>query len=780
MEENIDDSIQHGRSVEQLQTNQQQHQQQQQHKHREVIDAVDKVLKNKFIFFGLVIAIFIIAIYLRTGLLGFQGLFEPDGFFYYTAIKQAVANHYIVSRTVTLSGYPWHNGLNEAPGLLYFTLVPYFFLRFFGVQLIDVMRTVSIFFGILDAILAYLLVRYMAKSRFLGLLAMFFVAANSGNIARTAGGVYRGDTFITFFAMAALIFMLMALNEEDKNKSFLWIGLAGFLAGTGNFIWNGGVFVPMLYFAVLLVVITYSAIADDRSALWKSFLLAVALILAWLLANLLIIIGLAHTSIFTGTTFLAVIVGTAAASIAAYYILEKKLLGAVTSRLSHRFVLVVCLAAIAVILALLFAGPFVESVITNGGSVYQQNNIAQTTQELQPPTYGFLFASFGLELWLAPIGVLLFIFFAHLHGNETNIRRGRLALNVNYGFIVILAYFLIAAYLQGGAIRYNSIVSVPLALFSAYAIYTVYKIAEPYSINLSNAQIKIGYVLIALTLVLLLYQFLLTQAQSFTSYQADGVNPQFLQAMDWISQNTPANSTFLDLWPDGSLVEGWGNRTSFQDSVGGENATRILQFGQFIFNTSINSQYLINNAHRPNYLLVRNFWFQELGGIAIEANITQNLSRFGYNVLTSFNAYGNATEQIYQFGSNSYTAQLLVEPQANGTRRILALLGPAGATQQQLTPIAHVLFFNSSNENYSLQSSTSQNALNYTLLVSFTGRNITSAAIMGQELPFTNLFKFIFECGYTQCSYGNKNVSAQLVYANADSKIIEFTYNNST
>ena len=41
---------------------------------------------------------------------------------------------------------------------------------------------------------------------------------------------------------------------------------------------------------------------------------------------------------------------------------------------------------------------------------------------------------------------------------------------------------------------------------------------------------------------------------------ADQINPQFIQALAWMYNNTPSNSVVLTLWPDGSVVEGVAQR----------------------------------------------------------------------------------------------------------------------------------------------------------------------------------------------------------------------------
>ena len=89
---------------------------------------------------AIAIAILAVTVFLRVPMLRFQGLFEPDGFFYYAVIRQAVQNSFVVSNYLNISGSPLHNFIGEAPGLIYLTVVPYFFLRFVGVSYYTIMR----------------------------------------------------------------------------------------------------------------------------------------------------------------------------------------------------------------------------------------------------------------------------------------------------------------------------------------------------------------------------------------------------------------------------------------------------------------------------------------------------------------------------------------------------------------------------------------------------------------------------------------------------------------
>ncbi len=732
-------------------------------------------LDNKYVMIVLIAAILVIAIWLRSGLLQYQGLFEPDGFFYYTAIKQAIADGFVVTHSVTLSGYPLHNHLGESAGLLYFVLIPYVFLQYFGVSAYDIMRTIAILFGIVDAVLAYYFVKYMANSKMLGLLAMFFVATSSGNIARTAGGIFRGDSFISAFVLIALIAMLKVLNENSWDRKYLYATVAALAVGVGCSIWNGGYFVVAVYLCSMMIMAMYGFVAADRRELESMLLLMASLLVGWLIYWLFIWVGVANTSpVSDPTNFFVMFV-----PILLFAAVSRAIIGAssdsakaITGNVWRRLGFMVIAVALGILVVSLLYGQTIYGILVEGG-VVGTGNIGATTQELQKPTLGFLESSFGLQLIMAPLGLIIFILLGHVTGGTRHLRVKALKLNFNYGFIVAFAYLLLTGYLQYSAIRYNALISMPIALFAAYAVYAVGKLLKDYAVVLGGTQIRLVYVYTGFVLALLAFQTVTAAGQSFSSGQADGINPQFLGAMTWLSNNTASNATVLALWPDGSVVEGWGNRTSLMDSVGGENGARITAYANFLGNTSPDSQYLYYHAHKPQYIVVRTFWMAELGGLLAESNTIQNLSNYGYEPLQNISIGGNSTYEMYSFSSPYYRAQLLIGTASNGSRRVAALLGQPGSTVA--VPMEHVIFENASDGNYSVVN-TQNSSANYTLMISYVGRNITGAMILSPALPYSNLFKLLYECNYAQCAYDNANVTARAVFMNADTKILQMTY----
>lgn len=809
------------------------------HKKEKLGERLDFLVHNKYAIIAIALMIIVVNIVVRAGLLQYQGLFEPDGFFYYSVIMAEISAHYHLVNYLALSGFPSHNFIGEAPGLVYLTVIFYYLLHgITGLSALTIMRWMPILFGIMYAILAFLLAKQLTKSNAVGLLAMLLVSLSSGNIARTAGTVYRGDSFITLFIMVALFFMLKCFEEKNRVKKYIYAILASASLGTGIVIWNGSPFIIVIYMFALLLIVLYGFIKSDKEILFSSLILSIALLFTNVLQRLYISLGWARAGlVLAGNDFFLFYLPILVGCIAAYYIVHKPEKFKLFSTWKNRALTTI--GAAIVVLIIFFA--FFGSTITNIASPLSPSqatvnssvavSIIATTQELQKPTYGFLWSSFNLQLFLAPLGVVLFLIFAYmLYRNNRFIKREHFNLNA-VGFLVLSAYFVVTAYLQASAIRFNAIISVPLSIFAAFGIYALAKLFYDthtrrkaltyaslciflifiivmiyffyptlktpfvvvtgaiivvyillialfiYSLYLViNNSFTFKYIVLAIILVILVYNFYNTYFESYTATQADGINPQFLQAMSWMRNNTASNATVLALWPDGSVVEAWANRTSYMDSVGGENGTRIYFFSKFLFNDSPDTQYLYS-IHQPEYLVVRNFWYEELGGIAQEG-LVANASEYGYVTMSGLNSTSNGTASFFTFSSDTapyYKTELVIQQGPNGTSEYHAFLGFQNSTRYSL--MRNVIFLNTSNAAYTFTpTGNATNSVNFTLLVSYSGREISGAYILGPELVESNLFKFTFLCNYFECPYDTDNVSMHAVYINGDTRIFKINY----
>ncbi len=712
--------------------------------------------------FAIALVIIVAAIYIRLPMLSYAGFFEPDGFLHFSVINQAIANNLVVPMYSQLSGFsPNHFPVTEPAGLYYVTLIPYSFLRYIGISAYTIERLIPLLFGVLDVIGAYFLARYLARSRTFGLIAMFMVAFSGGDAARTTALVYRGDGFITIFLIIGLLLVLRALSEDSKRK-YAYMVLGAVVLGIGTAVWNGSPFVIIVYILAVMFLIVYGFIANKERLLGDTIFLSLALLITYAIENALIYSTLIRGQLALSSWHFFIFYSPMLLGAILFYFISRsriKLFGSAAKR--ALFLAALSIAAAAIVMAGFYS--YLEYVATGQGLVIAGNALTQTIQELQQPTLGFLWVSFSIEVFLAPIGIVCFILLSRKRAFE-GVRNARLY----EGFAVMLAYLIVTAYLQANAIRYNSLLSVPLAVFAAYAAYSIGKLLLGYRVG----RIKAVYPYAALMAVIFAAIIIVAYAQASTEVQADAINPAFLNATLWLRGNSPQNAKILALWPDGSVVEGFGDRQSLMDSVSGQNPDNIANFSMFLFNTSTDSRYLYS-VH-PDYLLVRNFWFSEFGGIAAEGYV-RNTSDFGLDIMAPMAPVRNGTQTIFSFNGTGFRAYMIVDS-SNSSNRIAAFMS---YNNGPYVPVRRVLFYNNDNGTFSF-ANLSANGSSFTLFVTYTSRNgifgIGSGAILGPKLPQSNFFKLLVLCNQNVCAYGDNSISLTTVYANPDTKIFKVNY----
>ncbi len=791
-----------------------------------------EINRNRIAFLAAVVLILLLGVYLRTGLLKFQGMFEPDGFFHYTIVEQTLANGLVVPEYSALSGFPQHNLIAEPLGLYYMSIIPYLLLGK-TITPLQVMRLIPILFGLLDAIGAFFLVMYLFRSRMLGLLAMFMVAVSSGDIARTGALVYRGDGFITIFMIVSLILLAKAFRKERMRDVAIFGIASAAVIGIGTVVWAGAPFMSFVYMTATILVAAYAFVIADLGLLKKNMLLSAAIIVEYLIQHFWMYIGFirapeALSSLHFFLFYIPLLLGNAVLLLVLKRRDGFKMLTFSTLRRAESVLGIVIIGAV---LILAIGGSYISNIASGGGLVIAGNTLTESIQELQPPTLSFIWGSFGFQLPLAILGVFLFLFASAELMPEGLLGSGKLRLKLSVPFLIILSYLLLTGYLQAHAIRFNSILAVPVALFAAYAVYALWKILEKrygqpnlYSLLLVGVPVaaymiisvlailygklnlgvfidilpalfvgiifaliasvlKSGkgklpmYIYVGILALILSYSAIFAYVQMLSSGQADGINPQFLSAMTWLRNNTPSNATVLAVWPDGSVVEGWANRQSSVDSVNGQNPVLIKGFANFIFNDTPDSQYLLNQTHRPEYLVARYYWMSEYGGLLLETgmNNTNGYSIYQFQGASLLNGSNVNRTEYYFVGSGSYNATLSIGKVGNTLSVNSSLVN-----RSIDVPLAHTILYNENLSYYQEYNYTASKPYNGTLFISYyvvNGRSqITGAYVMGEKLAESNFVKFLFLCGPTSCSYGNGSVKASLVYQNSDTRIFKLNY----
>ena len=899
---------------------------------------LSKLLTPAGIFFiACAIVILLLTVYFRIPMLRFFGFYEPDGFYHYSVIRAAVDHGLTVPHVLGISGWPVHSAVTEPDGLYWVTLIPYAMLSGFGVSYYTVERLIPLLFGVLDVVGVYFLARYLSKSKLLGLLAMLFVALSGGDEARTSALIYRGDGFVTIFLMIALVAFLEVFKSATWRRKLSFAVLSGFALSVSNLVWNGASFAVGVYVTAFFVVLAFAFVFARKEMIenLKYILLASFLWLA--LTSLYFAESWTVNQVFMGVQFLVLFVPMLLAWLVSYLLVAvPKYSGFLNSALL-RLLFMAAAAVILVAAIVLSQGQLINNVFVNNGFTTTINShvakssstdFTSTIQELQPPTPGFLFASFGINIYstLPSMAVMLssylpgtytimFIviilcFVPYLFMQVYDSRgflggRARITFDINPGMLVLLSYFVLTAYLQIHAIRFNSLISVPIALLSAYTLYWLIAYAKTNAGSIKGhaaavlfilfagsgiwqqlstvipgttaspvlqslavlfvtlaavillclyailrgrqRRLALGICLIAVTAIYLWFQLPVLQsypvilwpallmllsvavlvlveylfgieawyalALVFVIYailyynaiytanlvQADQLNPQFFSALQWFKANTPANAVALTLWPDGSVVEGVANRTSVTDSVGSQNYTKADAFAVWLLNATPAPGFLTSNmTGYPGYLIARYPWMSETSGIFTEASADENISmqNFSYVKFSSFSENTNTSGTVYRFESpplyNDIGIGALIDIRSvaagHQVQGLLVTVNESSGRQISLLPMNSIIFYN-------LSGAASETAFvsnvpsdsSYTFLLNYSAIprpgspvNITGAAAVSPGLANSNMFKFLYLCGYSSCPWDNSRATLQLVYANTDTKIFRISYNSIT
>ena len=480
--------------------------------------------------------------------------YEPDNLFYLSVANQTIANHYAIPNVSVYSGFPIHNKYDEGIGLIYLAVIPYYFLHWTGLGLVDMMHLVQLIFGILGILIAYkFAVELSGGNQTTGLLAGFLYATLPAAIFKGFLNEIRGESFVPVILAGALLLLLLAYKEESNTKKISYIILSLILMIANLYIWNGAIYTLVVYvfiiFLVLLYWITSSTLysQDTRKALWLTIGIAVLAI-----ASLWVI--------YTHST----------------------LLGA------------------------FFSAP--------------SSNVALTTSETQTPTLAFWISNFLIAFFLMWFAIVGYVF----HKRE------------NYqvlGYLFLLAILFVGLPEALTQDRWGVLIAMPVAIFASLFIHLLFEYRERF--NFSDSKINQMLALVLLIGILVpLYQFLPVGNPT-------GVSNTYHLTLDWVQNNTASNSTFLTEWDDGSAIEAWGSRQSYTDSVGGENGIKIAQFSDFLAQPAGNFSYLAQV--KPNYLLVRNYWSQQINSILIQGNLSTTTPLRGSNFNLLINETPNQT-----------------------------------------------------------------------------------------------------------------------------------------
>ena len=541
---------------------------------------------------------------------------EFDPYFNYYATRFIVDHVSVAGLGGLLDYFSWHDtqtwfpegrsvavtsqvGLHLTAALLFL-----FFKNVFGLTLLyDFLVLFPIFFGALTTLTLFLLVKRIGGTG-AGLFAALILAVSPAIIQRGNLGWFKSEPLALFLTTLAAYLFLSAYDTNSTSRAYIWrAALAGGLLGYANTAWGGSQFfslvVGLLLFVVPFLDINLKRMAGLGISLVGSNLLVSALLPrpgpAYIMSpgGLVMLAGL-------GFAILVLAVKSSSDTSRHPSILVKTILAAG----------VACLGFLSFVAITPLSGRYTTVLYP-----YLRNidPLVESVAEHAIPTGSENFAVFFILIFLSGFGALILMrkrnlpaYFALIFAIS--------AIYVASSFSRLLVFSALAFAILG-SVGLMELISSALRPPSTVAGRKKLKILD----SRSKARFSFAVVMILLLTVPLVYpsgQNWISTADIPVSIASSSLPirepvPDWMEALAWISENTPSESVIAAWWDYGYWISVMGNRTTLVDNAT-INSTKIGLLGKMFMSNETTALNLLdqltvdphNDQQRPAYVTV--------------------------------------------------------------------------------------------------------------------------------------------------------------------------------
>ena len=571
----------------------------------------------------LLVAVIILAATIRLQPIkyGFY-LYEYDPYFMYWSTKQLVDHgpgrwFELTAENVKNFWYPWGRNVvkTEYPGVPYIGYIAYNIASIFmwGLseeeKLMVVCVVLPVVAGMLEVLAAFLIGREIRDTK-TGLFAAFITATIPSAIDRTIAGFYTKLGFGVMFFLYSMLFYIKMLKEVKPRRKIVYSFIAGIFLGLVGFTWGGYAYTILVFSAYGLFIVLLGL--NNRSfTLNHTIVMMIALVILALtpcigfkvfrtLPGISIAISLLALLLdltlmrkgFSRAKRLLTLLGIAAVLGGAYVVLVYQgLVGMLPGRM----------------LSIMF--PWLRGKYVLFASVAEHAALS----------WDFIFYHLSPVFFLIPIGLLYMVLDRSMERYLVFIA----AITSIYGFTS-------AAYLAHLAGPLAAITGA-YGLTKLLDVFITELVKKPPRKKKVKIFVKIDPVPIMAVIVLLLMVITITVpvgiragdvAPTIISPQmiSRGKNTAWIQALQYIKQNTPPNAVIASWWDYGYHTAIVGNRSSVCDNAT-LNSTQIrLMAWALMGNESYAADIFLRKFRMPpnaSYVLVfevfRRYWHGMLG-----------------------------------------------------------------------------------------------------------------------------------------------------------------------
>ncbi|WP_069807952.1 STT3 domain-containing protein [Vulcanisaeta thermophila] len=489
--------------------------------------------------------------------------------------------------------YPW--GINWtvvlSPGVSWLGAVLYKVLAHFGYSLL---QTVVLFPAILNAMVvpAMFYLGYRLGGKYVGLTAALWSVFSTMILQRATAGWFADAPVFQLMATLGLAFYVETLTRNDRYwlifaiLSALFNGMTVWLWGSYVFLWN---FYGLFTIAVLLYILIRMAMRQNP--LINVDRVVFSYILTDLGFNTFVVITPRY-SIYTLLSGLSAVANATLLFALISYLLIKlyqnpKYQRTMSMMIKYFLVVLVVLIAVFIISGLMgIGGKFLGAL-----SPLARSAIVQSVAEHSPSSLQQSFFNVSITLPFVIYTILLSVFTLSLP-----------ALLISIGSLA-------AAYFASSEVWLFMILGLFWIPATAYGFIKLSELSLGRKSLVGLVVMTVLGVLMAISLIINLQPALSTAIlpqQIVSTVTPPYPTPDWLDALRWISYNTPPNATILSWWDYGYWTAVIGNRTSLADNST-VNSTQIALIGLFFMSNPYNYTGvldILNELHDPQYILI--------------------------------------------------------------------------------------------------------------------------------------------------------------------------------
>jgi dolichyl-diphosphooligosaccharide--protein glycosyltransferase len=487
--------------------------------------------------------------------------------------------------------YPW--GANWtvilSPGVSWLGVLAYKVLSHLG---FDLLQSVILLPAIANAAVvpAMFYLGYRLGGKYVGLLAALWSVFTTMFLQRGTAGWFAAEPLFQFIATLGIAFYAESLIRKD-NYWLLFAVLSALFNGITTWVWGSYVFLWNFYGLFTIIILLYLLIKIARRQTLPFLIDKV--VITYVLTDLAFSTFVAITPRYGFHTLVSGMGGVANAallfSIIAYALIKLYPKSPRIMTVITRYFLAVLVIAIVTIIGLSFTG--IGGKFLGALAPIARSAIVQSVAEHSPSSLQQSLYNVSITLPFVIYTILLSI------------------MSLSLPAVLISLGSLAAAYFASSEVWLFMVLGLFWVPAAAYGFVKLTELALDRRALIGIAISVLLGIVFALSLIINVQPALsmsVVPQQIVSTVSPPYPTPDWLDALQWLSYNTPPNATILSWWDYGYWTAIIGNRTSLADNST-VNATQIALIGNFFMSNPYNYTGILdklNELHDPQYILI--------------------------------------------------------------------------------------------------------------------------------------------------------------------------------